>query len=140
MTQLLHISIVTNYNLFPIILLQGIEYMFEDIDKPVTLSLVSRGCEVIHVPRSRFQEMCSQQSLTHILLKCIKTYPGKVSINENLLIDDSRSRCNFLDRLLLSKIWKFSRIKNSLGIVGDRDIHQFLLKPSCENAQMSHVT
>ena len=58
--------------------------MFEDIDKPVTLSLVSRGCEVIHVPRSRFQEMCNQQSLTHILLKCIKTYPGKVSINKYL--------------------------------------------------------
>ena len=62
-------------------LLQGIEYMFEDIDKPVTLSLVSRGCEVIHVPRSRFQEMCNQQSLTHILLKCIKTYPGKIILS-----------------------------------------------------------
>ena len=110
--------------------------MFEDIDKPVTLSLVSRGCEVIHVPRSRFQEMCNQQSLTHILLKCIKTYPGKISTIETHYY----LRKEYV-QFLLSKIWNGSRIKKiSWYNWLQRHIPQVILKPNCEVAQILHVT
>ena len=39
---------------------QGLESLF---DVPVPMSLVSQGCEVIHIPRNKFREIADDQTL-----------------------------------------------------------------------------
>ena len=57
-------------------ILQGLEKLFEghDIEGGDFVSLVSQGCEVIHVPRTKFIEMSDEGTLARIK-NMLKNYP-----------------------------------------------------------------